>query len=353
MAFVEPTKFTWVVDPATGKRTKKVARDTKWKARYRDPNGSDRRQTFVRKIDAEQFLQRIGTEIQTNDWVQSELKRTSFDQWTEAWWATTVKLAPSTRRGYERNLRLHIKPAFGGRQIASIDWMDIELFLVGMLKDGSSPKTVTHCLSILSLIMKSAIRAKVIRENPCDGHSISKRRSRPSILTMEQVHQLVDHTGPRYKPAVWLLVLAGLRTSELCGLRVCDVDWVKKSITITEVQMWVTGQLVVKGPKTDSGNRTIPLPEWLVDQFASILAERAERTGVPPGKTDRIFLSPTGKPLVDHAVWRIINRARLAAGLDHFRPYTSATATPRYSSRSAPTPRPSANAWASAKSASP
>ena len=85
--------------------------------------------------------------------------------------------------------------------------------------------------------------------------------------------------------------------------------------------MWVTGQLVVKGPKTDSGNRTIPLPEWLVDQFASILAVRAERTGVKPGKTDRIFLSPTGKPLVDHTVWKIINRARLAAGLDHFRPY--------------------------------
>ena len=321
MGFIEPTKFTWVVDPTTGKRTKKVARDTKWKARYRDPNGADRRQTFDRKADAELFLQRNGTEIQNKDWVQPELKRTSFGQWTDAWWETTAKLAPSTRRGYERNLRLHIKPAFEGRPIAAIDWMDIELFLVGLTKNGSSPKTVSHCLSIVSLIMKTAIRAKVVKENPCDGHSISKRRSRPSILTMQQVHQLVDHTDPRYRPAVWLLVLAGLRTSELCGLRVCDVDWAKKAITITEVQMWVTGQLVVKGPKTDSGNRTIPLPEWLVDQFAEILAERAERTGVKPGKTDRIFLSPTGKPLVDHTVWKIINRARLAAGLDHFRPY--------------------------------
>lgn len=75
MAFIEPTKFTWVVDPKTGKRSKKVARDTKWKARYRDPNGADRRQTFDRKMDAEQFLQRNGTEIQTNEWIQPELKR--------------------------------------------------------------------------------------------------------------------------------------------------------------------------------------------------------------------------------------------------------------------------------------
>ena len=126
MGFIEPTKFTWVVEPTTGKRTKKAARDTKWKARYRDPNGADRRQTFDRKADAELFLQRNGTEIQNKDWVQPELKRTSFGQWTDAWWETTAKLAPSTRRGYERNLRLHIKPAFEGRPIAAIDWMVVE-----------------------------------------------------------------------------------------------------------------------------------------------------------------------------------------------------------------------------------
>ena len=138
---------------------------------------------------------------------------------------------------------------------------------------------------------------------------------------MSQVHNLVEHTDPRYRPAVWLLVLAGLRTSELCGLRVCDVDWPKHTITITEVQMWVTGELVVKGPKTDSGNRTIPIPDWLIDQLTSLLTERSETTGRPPDRTDRIFLSPRGKPLVDHTVWKIINRARLAASLDHFRPY--------------------------------
>ena len=132
---------------------------------------------------------------------------------------------------------------------------------------------------------------------------------------------LVDHTDPRYRPAVWLLVLAGLRTSELCGLRVCDVDWTKKTITITEVQMWVTGELVVKGPKTESGYRTIPLPAWLVDQLEEVLRERTERTGVVPSRTDRIFQSPRGKPLVDHTVWKIINRARLAAGLEQVRPY--------------------------------
>jgi hypothetical protein len=60
--------------------------------------------------------------------------------------------------------------------------------------------------------------------------------------------------------------------------------------------------LVVKSPKTNSGNLTIPLPDWLVDQFAELLAAGAEATGVKPEKIDRILLSPTGKPLVDHTV---------------------------------------------------
>ena len=89
------------------------------------------------------------------------------------------------------------------------------------------------------------------------------------MITMDQVHVLVRHTDARYQPAVWLLVLAGLRTSELCGLRVCDIDWSGRTLTVTEVQMWVKGALVVKGPKTASGNRTIPIPEWLIDDLAS------------------------------------------------------------------------------------
>ena len=56
MASVEKMKFTWVVDEDTGKRTKKPARNTTWRARYRGPDGGTRSKTFDRKADAEEFL---------------------------------------------------------------------------------------------------------------------------------------------------------------------------------------------------------------------------------------------------------------------------------------------------------
>ena len=173
MSFVEPTKFTWTTDPATGKRTKKATRDSKWKARYLDPSGRARKQTFDRKVDAEQFLARNGSDMQRGDWIDPATRRTRFEEWADAWWETTIKLAPSTRLGYERSLRLYIRPAFEGRPIAAIDWMEVELFAAKMIKQGLSTKTIRHSLSIVSLIMKTAMRAKVIRENPAQGHTLT------------------------------------------------------------------------------------------------------------------------------------------------------------------------------------
>src|SRR5262245_61866813 len=114
MGFVEPTKFKWVVDVASGRRVKKGSRNAKWKARYTDPTGRDRSRTFARKLDAEKLLERVGAEMQKGEWINPKANKTRFEDWVEVWWKTTVKLAPSTRRGYDKVLRVHLYPTFRG-----------------------------------------------------------------------------------------------------------------------------------------------------------------------------------------------------------------------------------------------
>jgi integrase len=169
--------------------------------------------------------------------------------------------------------------------------------------------------------MQTAVKARVIRENPAAEHSIPTRRRRGRVLTMAEIDLLVSHADARYQPAIWLLALAGLRTSELCGLRVMDIDWESGTLTVNEVQMWVSGELVVKGPKTESGVRTIPIPRWLLADIEMRLQQRSDRTGAPVLESDRLFTSPTGKPMLDHTVWRVVTQARVGAGLAYFRPY--------------------------------
>jgi hypothetical protein len=79
--------------------------------------------------------------MQKGEWVDPRADKSRFDEWADTWWATTVKLAPSTRRGYERMLRVHLTPRFSGRNLNSIDWFGVELlFASSMLDEAVAPR---------------------------------------------------------------------------------------------------------------------------------------------------------------------------------------------------------------------
>ncbi len=193
----------------------------RWRARYRDPDGRMRSQTFDRKGDAERFLQRNGAELQRGEWIDPALRRVAFSEWAALWWQTTVRLRPTTRRGYWQILNNHVLPTFGGRALASIDYMDVERFIAEKLTEGKlGPKKVRDCVSVVSLVMQAAVRSGARRDNPAAGHHVTVRRRRVrqgDILDMGQIHALIAEVRDPYKPAVWLLVLTGMRPAELCG----------------------------------------------------------------------------------------------------------------------------------------
>lgn len=123
----------------------------RWRARYRDPEGRVRSQTFDRKGDAERFLQPNGADLQRGEWIDPALRRVLFVDWAEQWWQTTAKLRPSTRRGYWQILQNHVLPEYGDRALASIDFMDVERFVAAKLAEGViGPKKVRDCVSVVS-----------------------------------------------------------------------------------------------------------------------------------------------------------------------------------------------------------
>jgi integrase len=178
--------------------------------------------------------------------------------------------------------------------------------------------------------MKLAVRGGLRRDNPAADHSVPARRSkvgRASILTMQEVHQLVEHTRDPYKPAVWMLALLGLRPAELCGLRVSAVDFARATVHVTETFNVVhrygdTRRTLVEGPtKSTAGDRIIPMPAWLRDELAAMLAQRPEldRAASAP-----LFRAVKGRGRLEVPTLRdhIIRPALRAAGLpESFRTY--------------------------------
>ena len=307
----------------------------RWRARYRDKTGRSHSKTFDRRADAQSYLDDVGHDMRRGQWIDPKLARIPFEQWADRWWTTTTKLRPTTRRGYWGILQHHVRPYFEGWPLSDISYIDVEEFITHLLGQGLSPKYTRDCVSVLSLVLKSAVKANVRKDNPAADHNIPVPRRKlheGDVLNMEQVHQLVAHVKDPYKPAIWLLMLAGLRPAELCGLRVCDVDFIKHVIHVSQTVLPVHSfdsegfGLVTGPPKTSAGDRRIPIPPWLCDDLAALVAARRRVNGgdLSSGNRDEfLFQTRYGNPLNrDKLREKVVRPALREAGLPQtFRTY--------------------------------
>ena len=180
------------------------------------------------------------------------------------------------------------------------------------------------------------MRANVRKDNPAADHNIPIPRRKlheGDVLTMEQVHQLVADVKDPDKPTVWLLMLAGLRPAELCGLRVCDVNFVKHVIHVSQTVLPACTPSTARAsgsssgpPKTSAGDRRIPIPAWLCDDLAAMVAARRRANGgeLNSGEGDEfLFQTGYGNPLNrDKLREKVVRPALREAGLpETFRTY--------------------------------
>ena len=324
MGFVEPTKFQWTTQ-SDGRRRKQALKGSAWRARYRDRDGKAKSRTFSSKSAALDYLARTSADLQRGDYVDPFERRRRFEHWAHAWWPTTVKLRPTTRRGYWERLQGQVLPYFGDKAMGNIDYLEVERFIAANLSAGMSPKRVRDAVSVVSLIMKCAVRANARKDNPAAGHEIRvpRRKLRPGdVPDMAELVRLVEYVVDPYKPAVWLMAYTGIRPSELCGLRVSSVDFARRVIHVTETLIPVNKfedfehALVPGPPKTDAGDRDIPIPQWLCDDLAAMLANRAATRGEAVAREEYLFLSQKGMPLNRDKFRELIIRPALkAAGL--------------------------------------
>jgi integrase len=123
---------------------------------------------------------------------------------------------------------------------------------------------------------------------------------------------------------MWLLVFTGMRPAELCGLRVEDADLVRRIVHVRQTWSPIPGfdgdaRRYVYGPvKSDAGQRSIPIPDWLCEELAAGLARRA-----PIQRHDPLIVNLHGRPLNrDTFRAKVVRPALRVAGLpEDFRTY--------------------------------
>ena len=104
----------------------------------------------------------------------------------------------------------------------------------------------------------------------------------------------------------------GLRWSEAMGLRVRDVDFLRRTVTVAQTVAEVEGRVESAAVKTRSSGRTLSAPAFLVDELAAHVAAYRWRTG----PEDLVFTGPKDGLLRRSFAARVFAPAVRKAGLD-------------------------------------
>lgn len=289
---------------------------SRWRARYRGPDGRERSRTFPRRADAERWLAANEVSRAKGEWVDPVLGRCTFAEWVVPWTQTLVDLRPSTRDRDLRIVRVHLVPHFGVMALSKITRTTITEFIGGMLANGDhAPATVRKVGQVLSKVMRGAVDAGLIAKSPCDGIRLpAEGRREMSFLTPQQVSGLAEAVGPDWEALVLTAAYIGLRWGELAGLRTERLNTHRRTITVVEQLTELSGRLAWAEPKTAAGRRTVSLPAALTDLLAARLdLPEVETSGL-------VFPTPLGEPMrrsnFARRVWAPAVRSR---GLDGLR----------------------------------
>lgn len=256
------------------------------------------------------------SDIRRGKYKDPKLGATLFADWVAEWFEAK-KRGLRTKANWEKDLRIHILPAFGATPLRDIDW-----WLVSNWAEEQTCARVStsHRVTLMSQILNGAVDAKKVDTNPLQGRRLGgtpERRPEKTWPTPVQALQIANRLGRihetqlrpngmlRKKAGVdeelsrVLSLLAhlfgwtGMRSSEAyglhkdnCGLWRRDIvdgkPWRRRVIVIDPL----AGQLIsyydrnarktlrtLGAPKPPNGAREIDLPPFLADMLDAHLAD--------------------------------------------------------------------------------
>jgi integrase len=201
---------------------------------------------------------------------------------------------PRALESYERAWRLHVEPAFGGRQIGAITRTDLQKWTDEHAAAGMPRSTLNNALDPLRVLFRYALRRSVISINPTTDLELPANADEEMrFATKVEAQSLLDAL-PVSERALWATALyAGLRRGELRAIRWSFVDLGERP-AMTVLAAWADEE--VGRPKSKAGKRRVPLVPPLVD----LLKAHKQATG--RDGDDLVFGRTAADPFVPSTV---------------------------------------------------
>lgn len=322
----------------------KKGEESAWLVTYTDANGKRRFATFAKQKDAVDYHATVRVDVRRGVHVppsQSETLAKAGKEWLDS----CDGLERTSLDSYRQHFELHIRPYLGAMKLSQLtapiirNWQD-------KLRRGDpapgqteaqprSADMVRRVTVSLGTLLASAQERGIVGHNAVRGlderrKSSKKRQEKRKrgklkigvhIPEPAEINRIIksaetlaceetkkgEKPRERWYPLLLIAIFCGLRASEIRGLRWQDVDFKKHELRVCQR---ADKYMVIGAPKSESSERTIPIPE----KTLSVL--RAWKVRCPPNDLDLVFPNGSGH-IESHAniVHRGLAPTLIAAGV--------------------------------------
>jgi integrase len=277
-------------DPKTGK----------WfiQYRYTDWQGNRKKSTkrgFATKREAEEWLRRFLL-----------LKQADFDMafqdFLKLYYEDMgARLREHTMRTKKYIIELKILPYFGKRSISAINPADVRKWQNALIKQGYSPTYLKTINNQLNAIFNYAVKYYDLKSNPCTkaGSMGKSNAEEMQFWTKEEFTQFIDCIMSKRHSYIGFMLLywTGMRIGELLALTIDDIDFEKRTISISKSYQRIDRKDVITPPKTPRSKRIISIPDFLAVDLKDYISHLYEIEG-----SERLL--PVTKSFMEHEMQR-------------------------------------------------
>jgi integrase len=227
-------------------------------------------------------------------WIDPRKADTTFGDVAAAWLESDPGKTESSLSRDTGIIRNHLQ-TLDRQPVGSITPGDVQA-LVTKWSKRQAPRTVRRHYDVLRAICTYAVVSDFIARSPCRNVKLPKPvTTRQKALTKPELVELADALGDQYGPMVYAGAVLGLRWGECAGLRVADLDFLARTLTVnTQRTRGIGGRMIEGMPKSDAGRRTLSVPLALME----LLAAHLYRRGVTAADPDAyVFVGTRGRPL--------------------------------------------------------
>lgn len=215
----------------------------------------------------------------------------------------------NTQANYNFVINVIKKEEFGAKRIDTIKLSDAKAWLIKLQDDGRGYSSIHSIRGVVRPAFQMAVDDDLIRKNPFEFQLatvvVNDSVTREAITRKQQREFLrfikEDKHFCKYYDGIYILFNTGLRVSEFVGLTANDIEFDKQRIKIDhQLQRTRNMEYEILTPKTEKGERYVPMKEDVADCFHRIIQNRKHPKIEPmiDGYSGFLFLDKNDMPMV-------------------------------------------------------